>query len=225
MQITTTLLNGETTVVDVPDARNLGPPVRTSVLLAGGVEVEVNAGTPEAADFFVSSTGSALAQSLTLRTGQTLRTGALGGGTGLVFVVEVGTDAVFGPAPPALGLEALATLLSAAALSSGPDGPSFAPTGSVSWSPYRTHDVVLPVEVGSSQHYVLDVRRAFDLGPTGERVKGVPVTGGLLTRSDPDDNLHVILEAPGHVAYGIPLPETDLDVLVESMSAVRVSLR
>lgn len=231
MRIITTLLNGEKVVVEVPDAQ-LTAPVRTSVLSTGGVEVEVNGGSPQSADFYVSSTGSTLTQELTLRSGQRLRVGALGGGKGTAFVVDVdgdgdgdlGTEAVFGPAPPGVSLEALAALLSAAQPKMTPDGAALTPSGEVTWSTYRTHDLVVPVEVTGGQRYLLDVRRAFSLGRPGEGPVGKRVEGGLLSRSEEEEGRHVILEAPDHVAYGIPLPGTDLDVLVQSMSGVRVSV-
>lgn len=231
MKITTMLLNGESVVVEVPDAQ-LTAPVRTSVLATKGVEVEVNAGSPESADFYVTSTGSTLTQELTLRTGHRLRVGALGGGTGRAFVVDVdgdgddelGTEAVFGPAPPGVSLEGLAALLSAARPQMTPEGATLNPSGDVTWSTYRTHDLVVPVEVTGGQRYLLDVRRAFSLGQPGEGPVGKQVAGGLLSRSEDDEGRHLILEAPDHVAYGIPLPGTDLDVLVQSMSGVRVSV-
>lgn len=223
MQITTTLLNGEVVVLDVPDA-TLTAPVRTSVLSTGGVEIEVNAGAAESADFYVSSTGSTLTQELTLRSGQRLRTGSLGGGTGTAFVVDVADEVVFGPAPPAMSVEALAALLSATAPEMTAEGVALTPRGDVTWSTYRTHDLVVPVDVSGGQRYLLDVRRAFTLGERGPAPVGKRVAGGLLSRSEEGEGRHVILEAPDHVAYGIPLPGTDPDVLVQSMSGVRVSV-
>jgi hypothetical protein len=224
MRLTTQLLDGATTVVDVPDAEELTTPVRTSVLYAAGREVEVNAGTPEAAQHFVASTGSELTSTLTLRTGPTLSTGALGGGSGLVFVVDLRPHPVFGPAPPGLSVEDLAALLVAGRLTGTSAGPRFDPRGTVSWSPFRTHDAVVPVRLAGGQRYVLDVRRAFTARPQSDPASGRRVAGGLLSRSAPEEGRHVILEAPDHVVYGIPLPETDLDVLVGSMSQVEVTL-
>ncbi|MCE0486114.1 hypothetical protein [Ornithinimicrobium sediminis] len=222
MELTTLLLDGETAVIDVPDAEELTTPVRTSVLFAAGREVEVNAGTPEAAEHFVTSTGSALTSALTLRGGTTLRTGALGGGSGLVFLVELHPHPVFGPAPPGLSVEDLAALLVGARMTTTAAGPRFDPRGGIEWSPYRTHDAVVPVQVRGGQRYVMDVRRAFTPGRPGEAGSGRRVAGGRLSRSAPEEGRHVILEAPDHVVYGIPLPETDLDVLVGSMSQVQV---
>lgn len=223
MRITTILLNGDPIVVDVPDAQRLSAPVRTSVLSSSGVEVEVNAGTPEAADFFVSSTGSTLTSSLNLRSGQPVRVGSLGGGTGTVFVLDADPETVFGPVPPGVGLEELAALLSAAQPTVAPTGVYLTPGDGVAWSPYRTHDLVVSVETRERQQYLLDVRAAFTLGGDPQRSVGAPVTGGLLSRGGDQENRHVVLEAPGHVAYGIPLPQTDLDALTTSMSQIQVS--
>ncbi|MBA2695499.1 MAG: hypothetical protein ACR2FV_16580 [Ornithinimicrobium sp.] len=222
MQITTTLLNGEIVVVDVPDAA-LTAPVRTSVLSTGGLEIEVNAGAAEAADFYIASTGSSLTQEMSLRSGLRLRTGSLGGGTGTAFVVDVADEVVFGPAPPSMSVEDLAALLTATAPEMTPDGVALSPRGGVAWSNYRTHDLVIPVEVSGGQRYLLDVRAAFTLGEPAQQPVGRRVAGGLLSRSEESEGRHVILEAPDHVAYGIPLPGTDPDVLVQSMSGVRVS--
>lgn len=220
MRVTTQLLNGEAVVLDVPDATALSAPLRTSVLVSADTELEINTGDQAALDFYLEGTGSELTSQVTLRSGMQLRTGALGGGTGLVFVLSVGDDLVFGPAAPGLGLEGLMELLTAARPEAGPDGPLFRPQTPVTWSATRSHDVVVSATIRSGS-YVLDIRRAFT-EPVGAD-SDVKVLGGTLSRSRPADSRHVILNAPDHVVYGIPLPDTDVDVLVESMSEVTVS--
>ncbi len=220
MKVISQLLNGEKILIEVPDATEVGAAVRTSVLSVNGVEVEINGGDEATADFYVASTGSVLSGALTLRSGMQLRTGPLGGGTGLVFVLDVGDHRLFGPVPPGLGLEGLSALLNDAGLEAGADGPIASPAGPVTWSSYRTHDVVLTAALPKGS-YVLDVRRAFVQGQG--KAPGVEVSGGTLTRSAPADSRHVVLEAHDFVVYGIPLPDTDIDVLVDSMSNVVVS--
>lgn len=220
MRVNTTLLNGDSLVLTVPDATALSTPVRTSVLVAAKTELEVNTGDGAALDFYLESTGSTLTSEISLRSGMTLRSGPLGGGTGLVFVVDVGSQAIFGPAPPGLAVSELAEMLNEARPEPGAEGPVLRPQGAVSWSPSRTHDLVVSADIRGGG-YVLDVRRAFADGT--EKLPGVDVAGGTLSRSQPGESRHVILNAPRYVIYGIPTPGTDADVLVASMSDVTVS--
>lgn len=222
MRVNTQLLNGEPVSLDVPDATALSTPLRTSVLVSGETELEVNTGDQAALDFYLDGTGSMLTTEVALRSGMPLRSGPLGGGTGLAFVLEVGEHHVFGPAAPGLGLEGLMALLTAARPEAAADGPLFRPEGPVAWSKTRSHDVVVSATIGSGS-YVLDIRRAFT-EPVGAD-SDVEVIGGTLSRSRDGDSRHVILNAPQFVVYGIPLPDTDVDVLVDSMSEVTVSNR
>lgn len=222
MRVDTTLLNGDSLALSVPDATALSTPVRTSVLAAAKTELEVNTGDGAALDFYLESTGSELTSKITLRSGMRLRSGPLGGGTGLIFVLDVGRQAIFGPAPPGLALSDLAEVLIDARPESGADGPVLRPHGKVSWSPSRTHDLVVSADI-SGGAYVLDVRRAF--ADETEELAGAKVKGGTLSRSQPGESRHVILNTPNYVIYGIPTPNTDVDVLVTSMADVTVSDR
>lgn len=222
MRVKTSLLNGDSLALTVPDATALSSPVRTSVLLAGKTELEVNTGDAAAVDFYLESTGSQLTAEVTLRSGMRLRSGALGGATGVVFVLDVGPQSIFGPAPPGLALADLAEILNEASPEAGADGPVLRPRGAVSWSPTRTHDLVVSADIQGGA-YVLDVRRAF--AEQTEELPGAEVKGGTLSRSQPGESRHVILNAPDYVIYGIPTPDTDIDVLVTSMADVTVSDR
>lgn len=222
MRVETTLLSGDALELNVPDATAISAPVRTSVLMAGKTELEVNTGDVGAVDFYLETTGSELTEEITLRSGMTLRSGALGGGTGVVFVVNVGTASIFGPAPPGLALPDLAEILNEAGPEMGADGPVLRPRGAVTWSPTRTHDLVVSADIRGGA-YVLDVRRAF--AEQTDELPGAKVTGGTLSRSQPGESRHVILNAPNYVVYGIPTPDTDVDVLVTSMADVTVSDR
>ncbi|HWS58867.1 MAG TPA: hypothetical protein VN257_10025, partial [Actinotalea sp.] len=123
MRVTTTLLNGETLVADVPGA-DVAPPTRCSVLVADGIELEVHAGSVEGAEFFFSSTGSTVTGTVRLRGGLDLGIGALGGRAahGLAFQVDVGEQRLFGSAPPAMSREQLASVLVGAGIHEGPHG-------------------------------------------------------------------------------------------------------
>lgn len=220
MRLDTQLLNGEAVALDVPDATALSAPVRTSVLVSGNTELEVNTGDAAAFDFYLEGTGSRLTMDVALPSGMQLRAGALGGGTGLVFVLSVDDHLVFGPAAPALGLEGLMALLTAARPAASAGGPLFRPDGLVAWSRTRSHDAVVSATIRSGS-YVLDIRRAFT-EPVGAD-SDVEVVGGTLSRSPAADSRHVILNAPQFVVYGIPLPDTDIDALVGSISEVTVS--
>lgn len=116
MKYQTSLLTGEPVTIDVPDG-TLTRPVRTSVLIDSGVELEVNAGAAEAADFYLDSTQTRLSGAVQLTGGLSLRTGALGGDpkAGLAYRVTTSTDEVlFGSAAPSTTLEGLARTLTAA---------------------------------------------------------------------------------------------------------------
>lgn len=222
MRHQTMLLNGEPATIEVPRAKLLAP-VRTSVLIAGDDEVEVNAGRPAAADFFAESTETRLSRELTLLGGRSVRVGRLGGdpASGWAFRVDVGDDVLFGAAPAAMSLEAVVGLLSSAGIGRRERGLYLRPSGPVSWSPYRTHDLAQTAEPTGGAAFLLDVRRAH--GPSGKR--GARVRGGWLSRSQAGDRVHVVLEAPEFVVYGIPPGETGLDAVVRALADTTVSLK
>lgn len=223
MRVTTTLLNGETLVADIPDA-TIAPPTRCSVLVADGIELEVHAGSDEAADFFLTSTGSSVTGTVRLRGGQDMEIGPLGGrgGQGLAFRVVVGSQRLFGSSPPVMTREQLAAVLVGAGIRKGRHGPAMAPSGAVAWSPMRTHDAALTVEVAKGS-FLVDTRRAQRRPAAGEQ-RGVAVRGGRLSRSAPDERPFVVLEAQDVVAYGVPTLSLDVDALVHAMSTVELTI-
>lgn len=223
MRYQTSLLTGEPVSIDVPDG-TLARPVRTSVLIDSGVELEVNAGAAEAADFYLESTRTRLSGSVQLAGGMSLRTGALGGDpkAGLGYRVTASADEVlFGSAAPSMTLEALARTLAAARIGRGPRGVQMAPSGPAAWSPYRSHDLNQSVRLSAADGYLLDVRRVGQRGAPSK--VGVRVRGGRLTRSAPGSPSHVVLETTDFVVYGVPKGATSLDRLATSMSRVEVS--
>lgn len=223
MKYQTSLLTGEPVTIDVPDG-TLTRPVRTSVLMDSGVELEVNAGASEAADFYLDSMQTRLSGAVQLTGGLSLRIGALGGDpkAGLAYQVTTSTDEVlFGSAAPSTTLEGLARTLAAARIGRGPRGVQLAPSDQMAWSPYRSHDLNQTVRLDASDGYLLDVRRVGQRGAPSK--VGVRVRGGRLTRSLPGSPSHVVLETPDFVVYGVPNGATSLDRLATSMSRVEVS--
>ncbi len=225
MKYQTSLLTGEPVSIDVPDGV-IARPVRTSVLIDSGVELEVNAGSSEATDFYLESTQTRLTGSVQLTGGLSLRTGPLGGDprAGLAYRVAASADeALFGSAAPSTTLESLARTFAAARIGAGARGVQLAPTGQAAWSPYRSHDLNQTIRLSAADGYLLDIRRA---GPRGAPSKvGVKVRGGTLTRSAPGSPSHVVLETPDFVVYGVPNGATSLDRLATSMARVEVSLQ
>lgn len=224
MRTRTSLLNGDPVTIDVPDGE-LTPPVRTSVLIDAGLELEVNAGDASVAAFYFDSTRSTPGASVRLRGGQLLRAGRLGGdpSAGLAYWIDDGGEALFGAAAPSLDLESLARVFASAGIGRGPRGVRLAPGGDLGWSPYRTHDLNQTVRLGGDQAYLLDVRRIAPGAPRVARGPGLAVRGGRLTRSAPDTPSHVVLEAAEFVAFGVPVGRTGLDRMATSMSRVEVT--
>lgn len=68
MRTTRNLLNGETLVLDVPDATELPPSAAISVLAQDGLELEVNSGSPDHLQHYLSVSGSTLTDEVALRT-------------------------------------------------------------------------------------------------------------------------------------------------------------
>ncbi len=218
------LLDGSPVSVDAPHA-TLEAPIAVGVLFTDTMEVEVNAGTPEAAGLFLDITGTELTSSLQLRGGRTLRLGPLGGqrGEGWGYVVEVGDDRLFGPTPPALSAERLAAVLSELSPARNQRGLTVTPNGAVGWSPYRTQGASQVLVPASGNPLLLDIRRPVPDQRPGRR--GAKVRGGLLSRQGDPGRQHVVLESDQFVTYGVPLPQTSLDELAEVMSEVLVELR
>lgn len=218
------LLDGSPVSVDAPHA-SLDAPVAIGVLFADSLEIEVNAGTPEAAELFLGITGTELTAALQLRGGRPLRLGRLGGqqDEGWGYVVEVGDTRLFGPTPPVLSAERLAAVLSELSPTRSQRGLTVTPTGSVGWSPYRTQGASLVLTPSSGNPLLLDIRRPVPDQRPGRR--GVEVRGGMLSRQGDPGRQHVVLESADFVTYGVPLPQTSLDELAEVMSEMLVELR
>ncbi|HHU37953.1 MAG TPA: hypothetical protein GXZ45_01495 [Propionibacterium sp.] len=217
------LLDGAPVSVDAPGAQ-LDPPIAVGVLFADTLEIEVNAGTPEAADLFLGITGTELTSQLQLRGGRTLRLGPLGGqrGEGWGYVVEVGDQRLFGPTPPALSAERLAAVLSELSPARNQRGLTVSPAGDVGWSPYRTQGASQVLTPASGHPLLLDIRRPVPDQRAGRR--GAKVRGGLLSRQGGPGRQHVVLESEDFVTYGVPMPQTSLDELTEVMAEVLVEL-
>lgn len=226
MRATRNLLNGETLVLDVPDATELPPSAAISVLAQDGLELEVNSGSPDHLQHYLSVSGSTLTDEVALRTGATLRYGRYGGdpAQGLAFSVSVGDFEVYGFTVPSVDLEALSALLSQVELTPQAAGPVLSPAGSVSWSDYRTHDVAQVVHLTGNGRLLLDVRRTRS-GVTRPSGTGLDVRGGRLSRSADDERAHyAVLEAAAFVVYGIPGTEDDVDTVTSTLSQVTAEL-
>ena len=226
MHTTRRLLNGDTVVIDVPAAAGLPPATAVSVLSLDGRELEVTSGGEEALDFYLSLSGSRLTGQLALRSGPLLRHGRHGDDPegGLVFSVAVGDHQVFGFTAPDLDVEALAGYLAEVTFEPGPHGPALRPGGRVTWSPNRTHTVAQVVDASAGPGVLLDVRRTVT--PRMSRSAGLPVRGGRLSRSDPQErHPYAILEARDFVTYGIPGDEDDLDLVAAVLAETTTELR
>lgn len=226
MQTRTTLLSGETLILTTgdPTVLDAAPPTRCSVLLVDGVELEVHAADPDAAEFFFAATGSAPGPPLRLRGGQQFVVGAYGGRSdqGLAFRVDTEGESVFGVTPPAMSRETLAMALSDAGIGRGRSGIRMHPTGRTAWSPLRSHDVAVSVLAPDERPVLVDVRRAVRPSQPGRR--GRAVRGGWLSRSDPSERPHVVLETPDAVAYGLPASEADLDAAVAVLADLEIAV-
>jgi hypothetical protein len=227
MRTTRNLLNGETVVLDVPDATELPPSAAISVLAHDGLELEVNSGSQAHLEHYLSVSGSTLTDEVQLRPGPTLRYGRYGGDPdqGLAFSVGVGDHEVYGFTVPSVDLEALSALLSQVEFSAQDAGPVLIPTGAVSWSDYRTHDVAQVVHLAGSDRILLDVRRTRS-GVTRPTGPGLDVRGGRLSRSAEEERAHyAVLEAPAFVVYGIPGTVEDVDTVASTLSQVTAELQ
>ena len=223
MKTSIRLLNGDLVTIDVPGAATMPPASAVSVVETDGVELELTSGTPAILDFFTSSTGSVLGHEVTLRGGETLRIGALGGDPqhGRAFALSVGEDAIFGSCAPGLAVEELAAWLGRMTFRSTAQGPTVTPGRGQAWAAARAHAVAQQVILGGSRGYLLDVRRAEGAAMAPQRSQGVPVRGGRLMRSPAaDEHRHVILDTSDFVAYGLPFDSTSLDEVATSMSRV-----
>lgn len=226
MRTTRRLINGETLVLDVPDAGSMPPATAISVLAQDGLELEVNSGGPGHLEHYLAVSGSTLTAEIQLRNGATLRHGRYGGdpAQGLAFSVRVGEHEVYGFTVPSLDLEGLSALLSQVEFTTHADGPAIAPGGSVTWSDFRTHDVAQVVQLDQGRRALLDVRRTRT-GGTRPSGPGLDVLGGRLSRSAKDERAHyAVLEAAAFVIYGIPGTEEDVDALATSLSQVTAEL-
>lgn len=221
------LLNGETLVLDVPGADVLPAPTAISVLSQGGRELEITSGTAEHLEHYLSLSGSALTDEVGLRTGLQLRHGRYGGDPqqGLAFSVQVGEHEVYGFTTPELDAEALGALLSSVEMEPGTAGPVLAPTGEVTWSDYRTHDVAQVVQRPDGSRYLLDVRRAR-AGVSRPSGPGLDVRGGKLSRSPEDERgTYVVLETSDFIVYGIPGSEDALDGVADALGQVTAEVQ
>ncbi len=222
------LVNGDRAVVTVPDASALPDAVATGVLYTDRQELEVNAGTKAAREFFVTSTATTLSVNLTLRSGAALTVGPRGGDAraGHCYSVAVGQNCLFGYASPSTSVETLASWLSSMELHASGPGIAVRPSGPVGWSPYRTFSVAQQVDLPDGTAYLLDVRRVrADRAPRRREGGGVKVHGGVLSRSSPtEEQPHVVLESDAFVSYGIPIGAVSLDRVATSMSELTTVL-
>ncbi len=221
------LLNGETLVLDVPDASALPGSTAISVLSLGEVELEINAGNVEDLDFYLSLSGTELTGALQIRTGTTLRHGRHGGdpAAGIALAMSVGEHEVYGITVPSTDLEMLAAHLADIELVAHPDGPSVRTGGTVAWSAYRTHSVAQAVDLGAGEGYLLDLRRTRSGQAPTSGAGGLQARGGLLSRSSPQErHAYAILESADFLSYGIPGEQTDLDLVASSLAGVRTDL-
>ena len=226
MRTTRRLHNGETLVLEVPDATSLPPSAAISVLTSDGLELEVNSGGAGHLEHYLSVSGSTLTDEVGLRNGVTLRYGRYGGdpASGLAFSVRVGDHEVYGFTVPSLDLEGLSALLSQVEFTADAAGPVLTPGGSVEWSPFRTHDVAQVADLGGGQHALLDVRRTRN-GITRPTGPGLDVRGGRLSRSSEEERAnYAVLEASAFVVYGIPGTEDGIDAVATSLSQVTAEL-
>ncbi|MDO5503035.1 MAG: hypothetical protein Q4G67_07665 [Actinomycetia bacterium] len=228
MDLPTSFLNGEslTLSTDAGPAAQFGTPIRSGVLFQDNLETEVHAGDHAAADFFFEATGSREESRVQLRGGAELVTGAYGGRTdqGLAFRVDVGDESLYGVTAPVMTREALAALLSSAGIGRHRGRVRLRPAGAVSWSPHRTQDIAVTAADDSGHSILIDVRRARRERRSVQAQSGRRVRGGHLSRSDPTERVHVILEAPDVVAYGLPTTEDDLDLAVQVLADVVIDV-
>lgn len=226
MRINRHLLNGETLVLDVPGADRLPVPTAISVLSHDGRELEVNSGTADHLEHYLSTSGSTLTDEVGLRTGLQLRYGRYGGDPqqGLAFAVRVGDHEVYGFTTPEVDVEGLGALLSSVEMVPEGSGPVLTPLGEVSWSDYRTHDVAQVVRRADGGLFLLDVRRAR-AGVTRPAGPGVDVRGGRLSRSPEDERAtYVVLETNDFIVYGIPGSEDGMEVVTDALSQITAEL-
>lgn len=226
MRTTRRLLNGETLVLDVPDAETMPLSTAISVLIQDSLELELNTGAQVHLEHYLSTSGSTLTGELQLRNGLTLRHGRYGGdpAQGLAFSVRVGEHEVFGFSVPSLDLEALGALLSQVDMTADPAGPVITPTGTVEWSPFRTHDVAQVVSLAGGKNALLDVRRTRN-GVSRPSGPGLDVRGGKLSRSPEEERAaYAVLETSSFVVYGIPGSEDDIDVMTGALSQLTAEL-
>lgn len=227
------LLNGETLTLDVPDASALAGSTAISVLSFDGLEVEVTSGTRDDLDYYLSLSGTELGSRIQLRSGHPLHYGRYAGdpAEGLGFAVPVGSWWVYGFSASGTDAEGLAAQLAEVGLQDHPDGPALTPSGSASWSPYRTHTVAQMVttaqDAGPGSGYLLDVRRTRSGSETSGRGAGdgIAVRGGRLSRSSVQErHAYAVLEAADFIVYGVPGGAEDLDRVATSMSQVTAEL-
>ena len=67
MRTTRRMINGETLVLDVPDAGSMPPSTAISVLAQDGLELEVNSGGPDHLEHYLAVSGSTLAAEIQRR--------------------------------------------------------------------------------------------------------------------------------------------------------------
>lgn len=226
MRTTRHLHNGEALALDVPAAAGLPAAAAISVLSQDGLELEINSGLAHHLEHYLATSGSTLTDQVQLRGGLTLRYGRYGGdpASGLAFSVTVGDHEVYGFTVPSLDLEGLSALLSQVDFMAHADGPILTPSGSVDWSPFRTHDIAQVVELPSGGHALLDIRRTRN-GVTRPSGSGMDVRGGKLSRSAESERAHyAVLEAPAFVVYGIPGSLEDMDTVATTLGQVTAEL-
>ncbi len=214
------MLDGTVVMLNVPDALTMPPPTAIGVLRLDGAEVELTASDADGAAYFAEVTRTPLGAPTPMRNGRSLRTGPLGGDAalGLGFVLEVGSQRVFGSVPPAVSRTDLARWLGRIQWKVVDSSVQADLTGVAEWVPERPQVLAQEVDLEGGGNYLLDVRRARGRRRERRAGSGGRARGGDLYRSAQDETRpHVILEADDFVAYGIPMPATPIDDVVSSM--------
>lgn len=217
------LLDGTPLTIDVPDAAELPPETAIGVMRVDRLEIELTLATPEAAEHFLATTGSATGSPLRLKEGHEVHLGDLGGDArnGTVFVIVVDGLRVFGSVPPGVARVELARWLGLVSWVGRGNGLQAVLSRPAEWVREWPQTMAQVVRTRDGGHYLLDVRAATGRTPAPPVSGGVEVRGGRLYRSAKSDvRRHVILEAANFVSYAIPLPATDLDAVVTSMTDV-----
>ena len=190
--------------------RRVGGASAFGVLLLGRLEVELNDSAAKVLPEVFAAAGAEPEDQITLRGGQRVDLGRIGGrdGAGLCFGVHVGQRRLLGTVPAGVGVGALAGWLADLHVTAVRTGLKLHPRR-VAWAPGRPPHTTLVLVLASGGRLLADVRPAHR---AARRPTGLAVTGGRLGRVTPPGRApYLTLDAPHHVVHLLPPTADALD--------------